>query len=165
MAESKKLVEIHQGILENQPDVQHIDNESLNEMLLRNSDTVTSLVIFDVREEAEYAVSHISNAVRVAPDIDKKSFMALYASGLKNKTVVFYCSVGRRSSDLAETVGQDLRQAGAGDVVNLEHGIFGWHNQSFLLESNNARTEYIHPYNRWWGRIIERKEFIRFEAE
>lgn len=163
MAESEKLREIQQWILENQPDVEHIDNKTLSQMLLGNADS--SLVIFDVREQAEYEVSHISNAIRIDPDIDRKSFLERYSSGLENKSVVFYCSVGRRSSDLAEIVGPDLQQAGAGDVVNLEHGIFGWHNQNFPLESNSASTEYIHPYNRWWGRIIERKELIRFEAD
>jgi rhodanese-related sulfurtransferase len=165
MAESQKLVEIQQWILENHPDVQHIDNQSLNQMLTGNSDTAASLVIFDVREEAEYEVSHISNAIRIDPDIDKKSFLELYSTNLDNKTVVFYCSVGRRSSVLAEKVGQDLQVAGAGDVVNLKHGIFGWHNQNLPLESNDVKTDYIHPFNGWWSGIINRKETIRFELE
>jgi rhodanese-related sulfurtransferase len=166
MAESKKLAEIQQWILKNHPDVHHIDNQNLKKIMSTDDlNKVDSVVIFDVREEAEYEVSHISNAIQIDPDIDKKSFLDLYSKELESKTVVFYCSVGRRSSVLAEKVGQDLQQAGAGDVVNLEHGIFGWHNQNFPLESNNINTEYIHPYNRWWGRIIERKEFIRFEAD
>ena len=91
MAESEKLIEIQQWILENHPDVQHIDNQSLNQMLTNNADTGASLAIFDVREEAEYEVSHISNAIRIDPNINKKSFLDLYSEKLKSKTVVFYC--------------------------------------------------------------------------
>ena len=165
LAESKKLIEIQQWILENHPDVQHIDSQRLNQQLINHSEHEDSLVIFDVREEQEYEVSHISKAIRIDPEIDKDAFLSTYSSDLKGKIVVFYCSVGRRSSVLAQEFGQDLRLAGASEVANLKYGIFGWHNLNYPLETKNGNTDYVHPYSGWWSGLINRKNLIRYELE
>ena len=80
---------------------------------------------------------------------------------LKGKTVVFYCSVGVRSSALAESVKADLLAAGTKEVVNLEGGIFGWHNQSRPLVDKSGPTTFVHPYNAYWGRLLTRPELAR----
>ncbi len=57
-------------------------------------------IIFDVREKQEFDVSHIKNAIRIKPDIDSIKFIETFSNQLKGKNLVFYCSVGRRSSAL-----------------------------------------------------------------
>ena len=123
------------------------------------------IVLFDVREESEYAVSHLTNAIRVDPDIGVEDFRSTFASDLVNKTVVFYCSVGRRSSELAEKVGEDLMSTGSKQVLNLEHGIFGWHNESRRLMSGEQPTDYVHPYSWRWDDLIARRSLIRYKPE
>ncbi len=119
------------------------------------------VIIFDVREEAEYAVSHLAGATRVAPDADPAAFVASIAAAAKGKTIVFYCSVGMRSSKLGSKVAPLLMSQGAASVNNLRGGIFRWSNEGRPLEkgsaapgksSNSGVT--VHPYNASWGRLI-----------
>lgn len=120
------------------------------------------VMIFDVREEAEYAVSHLAGATRVAPNTDPAAFVASIAAGAKGKSVVFYCSVGMRSSKLGSKAAPLLMSQGAASVNNLRGGIFRWSNEGRPLEkgaaapgksSNSGVT--VHPYNASWGRLIE----------
>ena len=119
------------------------------------------IVLLDVREDGEFAVSHLDGAVRVDPGIWRSTFLSRYREALKGKTVVFYCSVGVRSSALAESVKADLLAAGTKEVVNLEGGIFGWHNQSRPLVDKSGPTTFVHPYNAYWGRLLTRPELAR----
>lgn len=119
------------------------------------------LVLIDVREESEYTVSHLGGAFRVAPGIWRSTFLSRYRDALKGKTVVFYCSVGVRSSALAESVKADLLAAGVKEIVNLEGGIFAWHNQSRPLVDDRGPTAFVHPYDAYWGRLLTRPELAR----
>ncbi len=119
------------------------------------------VVIFDVREEAEYAVSHLSGAQRVAPNSDPAAFAASVAETANGKTVVFYCSVGMRSSRLASKAAPLLMSQGAASVNNLRGGIFRWSNEGRPLEKGAAAPGKasnsgvpVHPYNASWGRLI-----------
>ena len=77
-------------------------------------------LVLDVREQAEYAQSHIINA-RGLPlsqldarlgDIEK----------FKDKPVIVYCASGSRSATAAAT----LRKHGFSNVVNLSGGFMAW---------------------------------------
>jgi rhodanese-related sulfurtransferase len=77
-------------------------------------------LMVDVREQAEYAQSHILNA-RLLPlsqievkigDIDK----------FKDKPVILYCATGNRSSTAASV----LRKGGFSKVFNLSGGFSAW---------------------------------------
>ena len=48
-------------------------------------------------------------------------------------------------------------------VVNLEGGIFHWHNQRRPLQSNGGSTHFVHPYNDHWGQLITRRHLLRYE--
>ena len=122
-----------------------------------------SYVIFDVREKDEYAVSHIKNAIQVDPSIDTSSFYKKYAQQIKDKTIIVYCSVGARSSKLAA----NLLDANKDElkIYNLERGIFGWHNESRPLFQTSHSTEFIHPYNSIWGRMVNRAKLKRYKPE
>jgi rhodanese-related sulfurtransferase len=77
-------------------------------------------LVVDVREQAEYAQSHILNA-RLLPlsqlearlgDIEK----------FKDKPVIVYCASGNRSSSAAAV----LRKSGFSNVSNLSGGFAAW---------------------------------------
>ncbi len=161
-ADQPALQKIHNWIQNEHPIVNHIRGNEL-ERNVRNNE---NFVLFDVRERAEYDVSHLANAIQVDPEISAATFSALYGETLKDKTVVFYCSVGRRSSLLAEKVHEDLSAQGANQILNLEHGIFGWHNEIRQLEDRSDEiTDFVHPYSWRWGRLLERKDLIRYDLE
>ena len=119
------------------------------------------VVLFDVREREEYKVSRIPGAIRVDPGIWTRSFLTRHGDAVRGKTVVFYCSVGVRSSKLAERVRTRLGALGARAVYNLDGGIFAWHNQARPLVSDAGATPYVHPFDRHWGRLVDRQELAR----
>ena len=94
MADQSRLDEIHRDIVTKYHDVKHLSSVEFQSM------EKSAIVVFDVREVDEFAVSHINGAIRVDPDIELAEFENKYAVQLAGKTAVFYCSVGRRSSDL-----------------------------------------------------------------
>ena len=126
-------------------------------------------MIFDVREAGEYAVSHIDGAVRVDPAITAEALLAQYGADMQDKTLVLYCSVGVRSSRLAQRLSNAAQFPQATPIYNLEKGIFGWHNEGRpLVMANGAvssATDYVHPYNLFWGRMVNRKDLKRSKAE
>ena len=121
------------------------------------------IMIFDVREKPEYDVSHIPGAVRVDPGVWSSTFLRANADRVKGKTVVFYCSVGVRSSKLAQRVQKALASKGAKGVYNLRGGVFRWHNQSRILEDARGKTPLVHPYDRYWGRLVNRQDYISYK--
>ena len=120
------------------------------------------VLLIDVREEDEFAVSHLPGALRADPDMDPDEFMQAFGDKVAGKQVLFYCSVGVRSSDLAQRVRERLAAAGARDVANLSGGIFRWHNEQRTLMSGTGRTDLVHPYNSRWGSLIARQPQISY---
>lgn len=156
--ENKKLDKIHESIVERYPTVEHI---SSNELVSLQGETV---LFFDIRKESEFSVSHLESATRIAPETGAAEFLAEYGDRIHGKTVVFYCSVGERSSRLAETINQyqaASKEATTYRIVNLEGGIFKWHNNHLPLFKEGIQTDSVHPYNIFWGRLLERKEHIK----
>ena len=159
-AENKALSGKHKKIIKAFPSVQHVSADELGKM------QADDIVVFDVREPEEYNVSHIEGAILVAPKISAEDFIATYGEMVEDKTVVLYCSVGHRSSVLAEKVQTQLTAASSGAVYNLEGGLFKWHNESMPLVTTNAEpTEYIHPYNFYWGRMVNQKSKRRYQPD
>lgn len=120
------------------------------------------VLVLDVREADEFAVSHIPGAVRVDPGLTASQFQARFGSLLAGRTVIVYCSVGVRSSKLAERVESVTRAAGATGVYNLKGGIFAWHNFGLSLSQGQNRTEFIHPYSRSWSRYLDFPNYSRY---
>lgn len=121
----------------------------------------TAVVIFDTRPPTEYAVSHIKNAVRLNPDISPTEFSRNYLSMTKGKTVVFYCSVGMRSSNVAARITGQLQETT--EVYNLRGGVFGWHNEDRPLVTVSGETDAIHPYDKTWGQLITRQDKLSYK--
>ena len=156
------LEDEHTTIQEEFPSVQHLTVDQLEHILSANSDEV---VLFDVREKGEYAISHIKGAINVDPEISAEEFFNRHGDLLEGKQAVFYCAVGYRSSNLASLV-QGIPQSSAlTSIWNLQHGLFGWHNQEKQIVLNQTPTDYIHPYNFWWGRLLDRRKLIRYQPD
>lgn len=120
-----------------------------------------NLLVFDVREENEFAVSRIKGAQRVDPGIWGWQFMNRFGDDVRGKTVVFYCSVGVRSSKLAASVQAALKEQGARQVYNLDGGVFAWHNEARDLVNGKGATKFVHPFNKHWGQLVKRGELTR----
>lgn len=104
-------------------------------------------ILLDVRTQAEFDVSHLPGARRVEPDARPAN---VKASLDPNRPVVLYCSVGFRSSALAEK----LMKAGMTDVFNLEGSIFAWANEGRPLELDGKPASKVHPYNKTFGKML-----------
>ncbi len=104
-------------------------------------------VLLDVRTPDEWNVSHLPGARRVDPNAAAENV----AAGLSKETpIVTYCAVGYRSGELAER----LRAAGFTNVRNLEGSIFQWANEHRPLVREDERVGTVHPYNPFWGRLL-----------
>lgn len=154
-----KLQAIHRNIVKSFDNVEHISADALTVIGSSN------VVLFDVREQAEFAVSHIEGAIHVDPDISPALFKQKFAESLSNKTAVFYCSVGQRSSELASRVDAVVKDSGGLAAYNLIGGVFQWRNELRELQRNGRPTRLVHPYNRYWGRLIEDRSAISYEPE
>lgn len=104
-------------------------------------------LLLDVRSPDEYAISQLHGAL-LAPDLDHA--LRLLAGRDPQGTVIVYCSVGWRSSKLA----QALQVAGYREVYNLEGGLFSWANEDRPVYQGDQRVHRVHPFNRDWGRLL-----------
>ncbi|MDP6928451.1 MAG: rhodanese-like domain-containing protein [Planctomycetota bacterium] len=105
--------------------------------------------VIDVRSAEEFAVSRIPGA-RSLP-LEELTAQALLGLEIeRERSIVFYCSVGYRSAKATKR----LRAAGFEKAVNLAGSIFEWANAGHPLEGGNR----VHPYDLDWGRYL-REEF------
>ena len=109
---------MHEAIEATHRNIAHIDASILLTLEVENT------VLFDVRETVEFKVSHLIGAIQLDPKINPEEFKSAYSHLLLDKTVVFYCSVGKRSSALASRLQNVIIDSGAIDVFNLIGGIF-----------------------------------------
>ncbi len=154
---NETLSRIHHLIIRDYPNLPHLDAMSF-ESLNKNE-----VVIFDVREQEEFEVSHLQGAIRVPPNMSPANFISTFGEQSKGKTLVFYCSVGRRSSELASGIQSKLSVAEQARVYNLEGGIFRWHNDRRGLVSGTQVSDFVHPYS-WFQRgLLDRSDKIRYK--
>lgn len=158
-APSDKLAKVEAKVDNDYQNVKQMSAAELEK--LRNSSK--DLVIFDVREKSEFDVSHIEGAQQLDPGTWGWTFMRKYGERLKGKTIVFYCSVGVRSSKMAQRVQKELAAKGAKGIFNLRGGIFRWHNDKRPLMSVKGKTPYVHPYDKYWGKLVNRQSYISYK--
>ena len=104
-------------------------------------------ILLDVRSADEFAQGHIPGALRA----ESAAEAGLALQGLPaDAPVVLYCSVGMRSSSLA----QSLLTQGRRRVYNLEGSVFEWANTGHALVGAAGPTQKVHPYDREWGRYL-----------
>jgi len=129
------------------PGVEDISAAAL-EARLDESDT--ALVLVDVREEPEYAVSHLPGALRVEPGGEIPPFLETLD---KDTPIVAYCSVGYRSSRLVAR----LEKEGFTNVKNLDGSIFEWANEGYPVVRDGREVHDVHPYDEKWGTLLAEK--------
>lgn len=152
------LTDLKHRIIRDHPNVLSLTAEQFEAKVAQSA----HVLVFDVREPQEYAVSRIPGAVRVDPKISAKEFMRRYGAALRDKTVLLYCSVGVRSSRLAARIDADVRAAGARGAFNLMGGVFSWHNTGRTLAEASGETDRVHGYNRDWARYLDFDDLARF---
>ncbi|MGB3456132.1 MAG: rhodanese-like domain-containing protein [Litorimonas sp.] len=143
------LAALHADIASDYPAVAHVAADRMN--------ALEDVLLLDIREPDEFAVSRLPGAVRVSPDVGESELLSAVGD-LSGRTVVVYCSVGRRSSIFARDWQDRLVDAGAVSVRNLEGGIFRWHGQRRALEDDRGETDAVHPYDEIWKRYVMRPE-------
>jgi len=128
------------------PNVRQITTKELAQWLL-NLATQQPLVL-DARTQAEYAVSHLNEAVRIdsiTPDLTAVSTVS------KDTPIVVYCSIGYRSAKIA----QQLQREGFCCIFNLSGGLFQWANEGRTVFKDEHPTQIVHPYNAMWGKLLK----------
>lgn len=137
---------IKQTIRKKFPSVRQISAAELAGWLADTNRTPPLLV--DVREPKEFSVSHLPGATNCQSAAEVKS--ALRSSA---RPVIVYCSVGYRSSSVADK----LQRAGFTNVANLEGSIFQWANEHRPVFRGTNQVREVHPYNRKWGQLLNRE--------
>lgn len=135
---------VKEMVHEDFPDVDHVSAAELK----RSIDSETAPVILDVREQAEYDVSHLPGAIRVQPGSDASEVLENIEPGT---SIVAYCSVGYRSSELV----QKLSERGFTDVHNLDGAIFEWANAGYPVEREGEAVRDVHPFDDRWGTLLD----------
>lgn len=125
------------------PEVEHVSAAELNQRLASDAPPV----LLDVREEAEYNVSHLPGAVRVPPGSNTSELIETLEP---DTPIVAYCSMGYRSSELV----QKLTERGFTNVKNLEGSIFEWANGGYPVERDGEEVREVHPFDDRWGTLL-----------
>lgn len=120
-------------------------------------------LLLDARARDEYTVSHIEGAHHAPTLAEAQAVLARHA---QDRQVVLYCSVGLRSSVLAERLLARLRRdRAAGEVLpevfNLEGSLFEWANAGLPLTSAQGPATQVHPYDAHWGTLLKRERWSR----
>ncbi len=156
----KKLAEIETELEQKFDKIDHVTADDLAAWQAAGEESL----LLDAREADEFAVSRLDGAVRVAPE-GSLAKSGLSADDISGKRVVVYCSVGWRSSIWAEKNREALLGAGAVSVANLRGGIFAWHNAGLALTDDDGASDLVHPYDKTWGKLVERGEDTAYKPE
>ena len=153
---SDGLDALHADIASDYPGVTHVSTREVAAM--------NDVVLLDIREPDEFAVSRLPGAVQVGLGEEPDAVLSRLPD-LKGRHVVAYCSVGRRSSIFAERMEAALREAGAASVSNMQGGVFRWHGDKRPLVDDGGATDAVHPYDEVWKRYVVRKEGAAYAPE
>ena len=127
------------------PEVAQISTLELAGRMVASSEANPLLI--DVRTQEEYEVSHLPGAIWAETPSQIASALREVSD---RRAVVFYCSVGVRSSRAAA----ELVRSGRANVFNLQGSIFKWANEGRPLIANDRAVHVVHPYNERWGVLL-----------
>ena len=130
------------------PGVAQLSTDSL-QTWLDDSAMAARTLLLDVREKEEFEVSHLKDAV---PATSEKEALQALEGVPPVRPVVLYCSVGYRSSEMADY----LAKKGFRKVYNLEGSIFAWANEGRPVYRGGERVHEVHPYDRVWGKLLKK---------
>lgn len=126
------------------PDIRQMTTNDLANIL---DDDAKEVMLLDVREADEIAVSHLLGAVRVG---SAQEAAALIRSAPQHTIIVAYCSVGYRSAELVS----ELQQFSARTVYNLNGSLFRWANEDRAVYRGTERVTTVHPFSDRWGTLL-----------
>lgn len=152
------LSELERKVETDHAGVRSLLPQQFSDMLRQGED----VIILDVRDKSEFNVSRIPGAVHVEPGISTREFRTRFRDVLAGKTVLLYCSVGVRSSRLAQRIEAVAREAGAKGAYNLRGGVFAWHNYGKQLAEDRGGTDLVHPYGTSWSRYLDFPELATY---
>ncbi len=126
------------------PEISQITTRNLSEII---ADSTKEVMLLDVRDENEVAVSHLLGAVRVG---SAQEAVALIESAPHHTIIVAYCSVGYRSAAFVS----HLKAISTRDVYNLDGSLFRWANEERPVYRGTERVTSVHPFNDRWGVLL-----------
>ena len=113
----------------------------------------TNAILLDAREQKEFNVSHLKNALYVGYNKFRPKETIAKLPKDKNAKIVVYCSLGIRS----EVVADKLIKEGYTNVYNLYGGIFEWKNANFkVVDTLGNTTEKVHTFNKSWSKWLKK---------
>ena len=84
-------------------------------------------LLFDVREESEYAKDHLPGAIHLGKGVIERDIEERVPD--LNTAIVLYCGCGYRSALAAD----NLQKMGYTSVLSMDGGIRGWREKGFPL--------------------------------
>jgi len=130
-----------------------------------NTDAALPPILFDVRNQNEYNVSHLPGAINLSPETNTQEFLKEYGGLIRltpQRKIVFICYVGYSSFAMADKVAKDFSDL-APRIYGLDGGIFDWHNKKLPLIDATGPTDAIHPHDFMWRGFLSRQEKILYE--
>jgi rhodanese-related sulfurtransferase len=106
----------------------HVREVSIDQVKSR-LDRGEQFLLFDVREESEFAVDHLPSAIHLGKGIIERDIEARVPD--PTTPMVLYCGGGFRSALAADS----LRKMGYTQVLSMAGGIRGWRERDFPLTS------------------------------
>lgn len=134
-------------------DVDNISYQKLQKKLIDSH--INNILIFDVRRPEEYQQSRIKGSIQINPDMKVDEFMTLYGDKILNKELIFYCSVGYRSSEFIQRIEKNTDAKIIKKMFNLTGGIFRWYNENLPVFNDAGETNEIHPSDESWAKLIK----------
>lgn len=135
---------IQQEIQKDLPSVKSISVEELDLLIGKKE----NFILLDVRTKKEFDTSHIFGAI----NIEDTSYLSS-VNIPKDAKIIAYCSVGYRSGIFLKKLQED----GYKNIYNVKGSIFEWANKGYPVYRDNEITESVHPYNAYWGQLLNKK--------
>ena len=86
-------------------------------------------ILFDVREESEFAAGHLPGAKSLGKGIIERDIEAVVSD--VDREIVLYCGGGFRSALAAD----NLQKMGYSNVISMDGGFRGWKEAKYPIES------------------------------
>ncbi len=137
------IEKMYSGYQEGFPDVPEVEPAALAESLRDGS-----IVLVDVREPREWAISRISGAItQVDFERDKERY--------KDRPIVAYCTIGYRSGQFAQRLAAD-----GFDASNLRGSILAWVHAGEPVVDDDGETKRVHVFGPQWDLLPDGYESV-----
>lgn len=98
------------------------------EDVFRRIEAQEQFLLFDVREESEFAAGHLPGAKSLGKGIIERDIEMLVPD--PDREIVLYCGGGFRSALAAD----NLQKMGYSNIISMDGGFRGWKEASYPIE-------------------------------